>query len=96
MILSTASMPTCELDVLKPIDPSISDSDDWPIYDVTNAQVYHASTSKLANLLHAFPDNPLRLEGRLEPPGRQYTKNRKAIHTSKDQAEYLIANLSQY
>lgn len=71
-------MPTAELDVLKPIDPSIVDSDDYQIYTLSNAQVFYTgggrSKGKLASLLDAYADTPLRVEGTLEAPDRSQLK----------------------
>ncbi|KAF2189092.1 hypothetical protein K469DRAFT_564168 [Zopfia rhizophila CBS 207.26] len=67
-------MLTPELDVLKPINPSITNSDDYEIYTLSNAQVFHASNGRLANLLSAYADTPLRVEGKLDPPDRSQQK----------------------
>ncbi|OCK81875.1 hypothetical protein K432DRAFT_350207 [Lepidopterella palustris CBS 459.81] len=59
-----------ELDVLKPIDPSISNSDHYQQFVLSNVQVYDAKTGEPASLLHAYADTPLTVHGRLEPPER--------------------------
>jgi hypothetical protein len=69
-------MFTSELEILKPIDPSISHSDDYEIYVLSNAHVVYGSNGKPANLLAAYADTPLRVEGRLEPPDRGQLKYR--------------------
>jgi len=69
-------MPTPEGDVLKPVDSSITDSDEWEIFVLSNAQVVYESNGKPASLLSAYTDTPLRVRGRLEPPGRGQVKYR--------------------
>lgn len=62
-------MLTPELDVLKPIDPSIAHSeDDYEIFILTDARVFY-SNGRPANLLVAYADTPLRVEGHLEKDG---------------------------
>ncbi|OCL01732.1 hypothetical protein AOQ84DRAFT_383421 [Glonium stellatum] len=63
-------MLTPELDILKPIDPSITDSDLWQQYVLSGVQVYNAKTREPASLLDAYADTPVTVEGRLEPPDR--------------------------
>ncbi|KAF2703372.1 hypothetical protein K504DRAFT_473944 [Pleomassaria siparia CBS 279.74] len=67
-------MLTSELDILKPIDPSVTSSDDYEIFALSNAQVVYASNGKPASLLAAYADTPLRVEGRLETPSRAQMK----------------------
>ncbi|KAF2796047.1 hypothetical protein K505DRAFT_323629 [Melanomma pulvis-pyrius CBS 109.77] len=67
-------MFTAELDVLKPIDPSITNPDDYEIFALSNAQVVYASNGRPASLLAAYADIPLRVEGRLETPSRAQMK----------------------
>jgi hypothetical protein len=67
-------MPISELSVLKPIDPSITDPDDYEIFVLSNAHVVYASNGKPASLLAAYADIPLRVEGRLETPSRTQLK----------------------
>jgi hypothetical protein len=67
-------MPVSELDVLKPIDPSITDSDDYEIFTLTNAQVVFERSRKPASLLVAYADTPLTVTGRLEAPDRSQLK----------------------
>lgn len=69
-------MPTLELDVLKPIDPSIEHSDDYPEFALGNVQVFYASNGKPTSLLSAYADTPLRVQGRLEAPRGGDTKYR--------------------
>ncbi|PVI04285.1 hypothetical protein DM02DRAFT_586525 [Periconia macrospinosa] len=67
-------MLTPELEILKPIDPSISNSDDYEIFTLTNAHVVYERNGKPANLLTAYGDTPLKVEGRLEPLERRQAK----------------------
>ncbi|KAF2646356.1 hypothetical protein P280DRAFT_440325 [Massarina eburnea CBS 473.64] len=67
-------MLTPELDILKPIDSSVSNSDDYEIYTLSNAHVVYEKNGKPANLLSAYANTPLRVEGRLEPPNRGQLK----------------------
>ena len=67
-------MLTPELQVLKPIDSSISNSDDYEIFILSNARVYYTANGKPANLLVAHVDTPLRVEGRLENPDKSQQK----------------------
>jgi len=69
-------MPTPELDILKPIDPSITNSDDYEIFRLSNATVVYSSNGKPASLLSAYADTPLRVEGRLEKPSGAQMKYR--------------------
>ena len=71
-------MLTPELDILKPIDPSINDSDLWQQYVLSNVQIYDAETRQLASLLDAYADTPVIVEGKLEPPDRNQQQYRKA------------------
>ena len=63
-------MPTPEGDVLKPVDSSITDSNKWGEFVLSNAHVVYESNGKPASLLSAYADTPLKVQGRLEPPGR--------------------------
>ncbi|KAF2681407.1 hypothetical protein K458DRAFT_444652 [Lentithecium fluviatile CBS 122367] len=67
-------MLTPELEVLKPIGPSISHADDYEIFALSNAQVVYQSNGKPASLLAAYADTPLRVEGRLESLDRGQLK----------------------
>lgn len=69
-------MPTPEGDVLKPIDPSITDSNEWESFILSHAHVVYESNGRPASLLSAYADTPLRVQGRLEPPDRRQLKYR--------------------
>ena len=77
--MPSPKMLTPEADVLKPVDPSITDSDDWEIFVLNDARVVYESNGKLANLLSAYADTPLKVEGRLEAPGRAQNKYRMSM-----------------
>jgi hypothetical protein len=69
-------MPIPEAEVLKPVDPSITNSDDWEIFILSDARVVYESNGKPASLLSAYADTPLKVVGRLETPGRAQLKYR--------------------
>jgi hypothetical protein len=56
-------MPTPEGDVLKPVDASITNSDNWEIFTLSNAQVVYEENGKPASLLDAYADTPLKVVG---------------------------------
>lgn len=67
-------MLTPELNVLKPMDPSLTNSDDYEIFNLSNARVSYISNGKPASLLSAYADTPLKVEGKLEAPDRSQLK----------------------
>jgi hypothetical protein len=85
-------MVTPEADVLKPVDPSITDSDDWQIFILNDARVVYESNGKLASLLSAYADTPLRVEGRLEAPDRKQTKYCMSMHVALPQLLTTCSN----
>jgi hypothetical protein len=56
-------MPIPEGDVLRPVDASITNSDEWEIFTLSNAKVVHEKNGRPANLLDAYADTPLRVVG---------------------------------
>jgi hypothetical protein len=68
-------MPTPESDVLKPVESSITNSDEWEIFTLSNAHVVYESNGKPANLLAAYTDTPLKVQGTFTP-GRGQLKYR--------------------
>ncbi|KAJ4349237.1 hypothetical protein N0V95_004726 [Ascochyta clinopodiicola] len=58
-----------ESDVLKPIGPSVSE-DAWPEFVLSDASVVYENSGKPANLLAAYADVPLKVQGRLQSPPR--------------------------
>lgn len=67
-------MFTPEADVLKPVDPSITDSNEWEIFVLSNARVVYESNGKPANLLSAYADMSLKVQGQLDAPSRTNSK----------------------
>lgn len=63
-----------EGDVLKPVGPSITNSDAWETFILSDAQVVYESNGKPANLLAAYADTPLKVTGRLEVMNRGQLK----------------------
>lgn len=80
-------MSVPELQILKPIDPSITSPDDYEIFVLNNAQVVYESNGKLANLLLAYADTPMRVEGSLEPLDRSQTQCRESSRSTAMQAD---------
>jgi hypothetical protein len=69
-------MPTPESEILKPLDATNTNSDDWEIFVLSDARVVFESNGKPASLLAAYADTPLRVEGRLETLERSQLKYR--------------------
>ncbi|KZF26582.1 hypothetical protein L228DRAFT_257991 [Xylona heveae TC161] len=60
-----------EENVLKPVDPTIGDSDDWPTFELVDVFVYQADDPQTpTSLLVADSDSPVVVEGRLESVDR--------------------------
>ena len=58
---------TREEDLLRTLDPTIKDVNDWPDFVLTQVKVFHKGHSRYANLLEAEADTPLTLVGVLAP-----------------------------
>lgn len=69
-------MSVSESEILKPLDASNTNSDDWEIFVLNDARIVYESNGKPASLLAAYTDTPLKVEGRLETPGRSQVKYR--------------------
>jgi hypothetical protein len=69
-------MTTSEAEILKPVEAANTNSDDWEIFVLSDARIVYESNGKPASLLAAYADTPLRVEGRLETPGRSQLKYR--------------------
>lgn len=67
-------MPVPEDDILRPIEPSITNSNDYPEFILHDTHIVYESNGKPANLLNAYADTPLRVQGRLDPPKRDQAK----------------------
>lgn len=52
--------------VLRPIDPSITDENDWPDFDLVDVKVLRPGKMLYANLLDATDRNPVQVIGCLE------------------------------
>jgi hypothetical protein len=87
-------MLTPELEVLKPIDPSISHADDYEIFALSNAQIVFQSNGKPASLLAAYADTPLRVEGRLESLDRGQLKYRTLTHRLLSLGRHFVVEKS--
>lgn len=59
-------MPVPEGDLLRPKDPTIEDSDDWPLYTIRKSKVLSLETGEPISLLTAHDDNPVTVVGTLE------------------------------
>ncbi len=73
--IDTHKMPILESDVLKPMDPSLSE-DNWAEFVLSDASVAYESNGKPANLLLAYADTPLKVQGCLEAPSREHVHQR--------------------
>lgn len=71
-----ANMSVPESEVLKPLDASNTNSDDWEIFVLKDAHITYESNGKPASLLTAYADTPLKVEGHLKMPGRSQLKYR--------------------
>ncbi|KAF1834727.1 hypothetical protein BDW02DRAFT_639168 [Decorospora gaudefroyi] len=67
-------MATPESEILKPLEASNTNSDDWEIFVLSEARIVYESNGRPASLLAAYADTPLRVEGRLEMPERSQLK----------------------
>ena len=52
--------------VLQPKDPSLQNSDEWPTFPLTNANIVSTATGKATSLLSAYKANPVRVTGQLK------------------------------
>jgi hypothetical protein len=71
-------MPTPEGHVLKPVESSVTNSDEWETFTLSNAQVVYESNGKPASLLAAYADTPLKVQGTFTP-GRGQLKYRTSF-----------------
>ena len=72
-------MATPEGDVLLPVSSSATDSDNWEIFILSDAQVVYESNGRPASLLAAYADTPLKVQGRLEAPERGQLRYRESV-----------------
>lgn len=59
-------MAVSEASVLWAKDPSIADSDDWPVYSLREVNVFSEFTGETVSLFTANGDHPVRVIGYLE------------------------------
>ena len=59
-------MAILEEDVLKPKDPSLRNSDEWPTFNLKKISVTSQKTGELCSLLAAHKGHPVTVLGRLE------------------------------
>ena len=55
-----------EDDVLKPKDPSLRNSDEWPTFNLKKISVTSQKTGKVCSLLAAHKGHPVIVSGKLE------------------------------
>lgn len=68
-------MSVPEGDVLRPRDPKVLRSDDWPEFSIAKVNVVSQSTGKPVSLLSAHKDNPVKVTGRLEEVEDQWSSS---------------------
>lgn len=68
-------MSVPESHVLKPRDPKILRSDDWPDFSIAKVNVVSQSTGQPVSLLSAHKDNPVKVTGRLEEVEDRYSSS---------------------
>jgi hypothetical protein len=85
------NMPVPESDVLKPIGPSVSE-EYWPEFVLSDAAVVYESNGKPANLLLAYADVPLKVQGRLQAPPRGQTDCRRSTHDDSPNMQFLTTS----
>lgn len=78
--IGTYNMPVPESEVLKPREPSLAEAS-WAEFVLRDASVVHERNGKPANLLLAYPDTPLKVQGRLEAPSREHSHH-GTLHTA--------------
>lgn len=71
-------MPVPETEVLKPREASLHENH-WAEFVLSDASVVHESNGRPASLLLAFPDTPLRVQGRLMSPAREHSHYRMLV-----------------
>lgn len=60
------SMAIPEDDILKPKDPSLHNSDDWPTFNLKKISVTSSKTGEQVSLLSAHKGHPVIVSGKLE------------------------------
>lgn len=59
-------MAILEEDVLKPKDPSLRNSDEWPTFNLKRISVTSQKTGELCSLLAAHKAHPVTVSGKIE------------------------------
>lgn len=67
-------MAVSEASVLWAKDPSIADSDDWPVYSLTEVNVFSGLTGETVSLFTANDDHSIRVIGCLEKIDKTLSK----------------------
>lgn len=67
-------MAVSEASVLRAKDPSIADSDDWPVYSLTEVNVFSGLTGETVSLFTANDDHSIRVIGCLEKIDKTLSK----------------------
>lgn len=67
-------MAVSEASVLWARDPSIADSDDWPVYSLRQVSVHSELTGENVSLFTANGNHPLRVVGYLEKIDRTLSR----------------------
>lgn len=67
-------MAVSEASILWAKDPSITDSDDWPVYSLREVNVLSGLTGETVSLLTANGDHPIRVIGYLEKIDKTLSK----------------------
>lgn len=83
-------MPVSEADVLHPVDRSITNSDDWDIFVLSDARVSYEHNGQPASLLVAYADTLLKVEGRLETPARGQSQYRGSMCMQKSKSKHPL------
>lgn len=60
------SMATLEEDVLKPRDPALRNSDEWPTFNLKKISVTSSKTGEQVSLLSAHKAHPVIVSGKLD------------------------------
>ena len=73
-------MAVSEASILWAKDPSITDSDDWPVYTLREINVLSRLTGETVSLFTANDDHPIRVIGYLEKIDKTLSKFGRPLH----------------
>ncbi|KAF7720282.1 Uncharacterized protein PECH_003400 [Penicillium ucsense] len=79
--------------ILRPIDPSITDENDWPDFDLVDVKVLRPGKMLYANLLDATEQNPVQVIGCLE---LREDKTHLLLDTDSASKRVIIDNVTHY